>query len=603
MFQVGDRVGDYEIAAKLKAGGMATLFLGRRAGAAGFSRHVAIKVVHGHLAGDQAFVRMFLDEALLSARIHHPNVVHVEELGEADGTYFLVMEYVHGCALNQVLRALARQKRKLSPEMAVWIAIQVADGLHAAHEVSGDDGQLLGVVHRDVSPQNVLLAYKGHVKLIDFGIAKARGRAQQTATGSSIKGKLRYMSPEQAFGRAVDRTTDVYALAIVLWEMLTMRKMFDAENDFLLLDMVRAPTITPPSAYATGIPEALDKALLAALAPEAHDRPLSAKDFRRRLAEAMPAAMSLDAEALADLLSTLMSDDMDKERRSLPESLTGFPSRPMANLPKPIAQVGADDRDDIVHTVALDISDLAFADAEDGQSAPSNAGESAAGMAQVRAFRRTATSGGDAGGPPRTGGTLIQPASRTARLQIVTDTNAAAVLDMPAPSGRAPIRSVWIGGAIALVCAGIITAGIYARGSGNAHGATTPNAAGTTHSAAGGTATNIPPVPGTATGPSVVTPPNTPPAVVVGSNGAAGSTVTPPTPPPVVATNQATANSGERQGRRTTGRRDTTAQHTTSSTSGTTQNTGSQNTGSQAAGTNGMHTRMVNGVPIVQDDF
>jgi eukaryotic-like serine/threonine-protein kinase len=193
MFEVGEQVGDYQIVARLKSGGMATLFLGRRRGASGFAKHVAIKVIHPHLAEDPAFVRMFVDEALLSARIQHPNVVHVEELKRRDGKYFLVMEYVHGVALVQLLRTLGRKGRRLAPDLAVQIAARIADGLHAAHETRDPDGQTAGVVHRDVSPQNVLLAWAGHVKLIDFGVAKAHGRATHTI-GGSLKGKVRYMS-------------------------------------------------------------------------------------------------------------------------------------------------------------------------------------------------------------------------------------------------------------------------------------------------------------------------------------------------------------------------------------------------------------------------
>src|SRR5262245_54903562 len=168
---------------------MATLFLARRVGAAGFSRHVAIKVVHGHLANDPHFIGMFVDEAMLPARIQHPNVVHIEELGEAGGTYFLAMEYVHGAALSALLGELSKLRRRLSTPLAVFIAMRVLEGLHAAHELRDERGQKLEVVHRDVSPQNVLLSASGHVKLIDFGIAKARGQSQRTKTGL-LKGKL-----------------------------------------------------------------------------------------------------------------------------------------------------------------------------------------------------------------------------------------------------------------------------------------------------------------------------------------------------------------------------------------------------------------------------
>lgn len=313
----GDRVADYEIVARMKAGGMATLFLGRRTGASGFSKPVAIKVVHAHLADDPAFVEMFVDEALLCARIQHPNVVHVEELRESEGEHLLVMEYVAGCSLGQLLRALAKRQRRMTPELAVHVAIAVLDGLHAAHELKNDQGVPMEVVHRDVSPDNVLLAWQGHVKLIDFGVAKAMSRRTQTS-GSMLKGKIRYMSPEQAFGQAVDRRTDVYALAIVLWECLTMRRLFAGSGaDLELLEQVRNPTITPPSQLVSDLPPALDAILLKALARDAKDRYTSAREMRRALAEAMPRAAALDGADLSELLRAVMADEIEAQRKKL----------------------------------------------------------------------------------------------------------------------------------------------------------------------------------------------------------------------------------------------------------------------------------------------
>ncbi len=328
VLRVGETVGPYEILARLKAGGMATLFVGQKRGAAGFSRHVAIKVVHEHLQSDPDFVRMFVDEALLQARIHHPNVVHVEELGEAAvpggaiPVHYLVMEYVYGCSLAQMLDALARRDRRISPELAVHIAIQTLAGLHAAHELKDEKGHNLGVVHRDVSPQNVLLAYEGHVKLIDFGVAKARNRSQQT-TGASLKGKIRYMPPEQAMGvSAIDRRADVYALGIILWEMLTFRKLFHAKDDLVLLDQVRNPRVLPPSRLSKDVPPAVDAVVMKALAPKVEDRWATAQEFRRALAEAMPKAMLVDASNVADLLVAVMSEQMKKDREALPSQLS-----------------------------------------------------------------------------------------------------------------------------------------------------------------------------------------------------------------------------------------------------------------------------------------
>lgn len=322
VIQVGSKLRDYEIVAHLRVGGMATLFLGKRQGVSGFAKLVAIKVIHPHLAQDATFVRMFVDEALISARIDHPNVVHVEELGEVDGTKFLVMEYVHGASLSQLLGSLAKDSRRLAPELAVHIAVRVAEGLHAAHETVDDEGNLLNIVHRDVSPQNVLLSSRGHVKLIDFGIAKARGRAVQT-TSTSLKGKIGYMSPEQAYGRSLDRRSDIYALGVVLWEMLTVRRMFSGDDDFALLDQVRAPNVPPPSTYAPEVSPALDAAVMAALAPDVEKRVATAQDFRRLLAEALPSALTLDAQDLSSLLYAAVGEELESQRASIVGSSSG----------------------------------------------------------------------------------------------------------------------------------------------------------------------------------------------------------------------------------------------------------------------------------------
>ena len=336
MIDVGSKFRDYEIIAQLRVGGMAALYAGRRSGAAGFNRLVAIKVIHPHLSRDKNFVQMFVDEALISARIDHPNVVHVEELGETDGMYFLAMEYVHGASLSQLLSKLVKEGRRLKPELAVHIAARVAEGLHAAHETRDADGHMLGIVHRDVSPQNVLISSRGHVKLIDFGIAKARNRVQQE-TASSLKGKIGYMSPEQAYGRQIDRRTDLYALGVVLWEMLTTRRMFTAEDDFALLDLVREPNVPPPSHYNPAVPPELDAVVMKALARSPENRVQTGQEFRRLLAEAMPKALTLDVADLADLLFAMLGDSLEEERRQLAAVATSAPTgerTPIAaNLP------------------------------------------------------------------------------------------------------------------------------------------------------------------------------------------------------------------------------------------------------------------------------
>lgn len=304
----GQILAGYEILNHVTSGGMASLYLARRRGAAGFSKLVAIKVVHPHLAKEGKFVRMFLDEARLAARIQHPSVVSVEELLEDSGTYLMVMEFVHGCSLFQLIRKLASQGRRLSVDLTAWIAAQVADGLHAAHELRDDSAELLNVVHRDVSPQNILLSFAGHVKVIDFGIAKSRAQSDATRAGV-LRGKVGYMSPEQANGLKLDRRTDIYALGIVMWECLTSRRLFRAENEILQLDMVRAPKVLAPSEYAP-VPEALEEAVMDALRTDPEQRIATSKAFRDRILAARPQVGALHSSELAGLLETVMAEEI-----------------------------------------------------------------------------------------------------------------------------------------------------------------------------------------------------------------------------------------------------------------------------------------------------
>ena len=297
----GQRVGPYTVVSPLRAGGMATLYLARRIGPAGFARPVALKVVHAHLGRDPQFVRMFLDEALLCARIRHPNVVHVEELGEYEGAYYLAMEYVDGASLEDLFDCLCALGERLPPQLAVSIACSLLEGLHATHTLVGDAGEPLHVVHRDVSPSNTLIDRAGHVKLIDFGVAKARGRAVETSAGT-LKGKYAYMSPEQAYGRELDHRSDIYSLAVMLWEMLTMRPLFVADTDLALLELARAPSIPALAELMPDLPPALDQVLRQALSVDREARPATARQLRQMLLAAYPEARSVDPAELAALL-------------------------------------------------------------------------------------------------------------------------------------------------------------------------------------------------------------------------------------------------------------------------------------------------------------
>ncbi len=297
----GSTLGGYRILARLRAGAMGVLYLARRVGHAGFSRPVAIKVIHDHLAAEKRFSRMFVDEAILSARIDDPNVVRIEEFGQEGGRYYLVMEWVHGASLAQTIGVL-RKRGRIPLEHAVAIAMQIAGGLHGAHEATDEEGHPLGIVHRDVSPHNVLVSFKGTVRVIDFGIAKAKEVGGQTKTGA-LRGKLAYMPPEQArSARTVDRRADLYGVGLILWEMLTFRRVFDADTDLAILNQIRDPQILPPSALAPAVPKALDAVVMRLLANDPNDRPATGAAVQRALAEAMPAALLVLPGDLAQLM-------------------------------------------------------------------------------------------------------------------------------------------------------------------------------------------------------------------------------------------------------------------------------------------------------------
>ena len=310
-------LGAYEIVARLKAGGMAQVYLARRKGAAGFTRPVALKLIHPHLANEPEFVRMFVDEATLSARIEAPNVVHVEELGQLDGTWFQAMEYVHGASLAQVVQALRTAGRRCTPELAAHIVAEVAAGLHAAHETTDAAGAPLGIVHRDVSPQNVLVSYRGNVKVCDFGIAKAMHRAPHTES-DSLRGKIAYMAPEHAQGKSVDRRADVYALGVILWELLVLERLFVASHDLLLLERVRHPKIDRPSTRVADTPRALDDVVMKMLAVEPADRPQTAGELRRLLLDAVPGARHVESEDVAALMRAVMGTQIAEQASLLP---------------------------------------------------------------------------------------------------------------------------------------------------------------------------------------------------------------------------------------------------------------------------------------------
>ena len=303
---VGDaQLGRYRILAHLATGGMAEVFLAKASGIEGFERHVVIKCIHKEHARNESFVRMFLEEARLAAALHHHNIVQVHDIGEEDGEYFYAMEYVHGEDLRSLLMAVTKRDQQVPLEHVVSIISGAAAGLHYAHEQVGSDRKPLGLVHRDVSPSNIIVDFDGNVKVVDFGIAKAALRTDQTRSGV-LKGKVAYMSPEQCRGKPIDRRSDVYALGIVLYELTTARRLFKGDNDFMTMSTIVAGDIPLPSKRRKNLPPALEEIIMTALAKEPAERFQSAHELRRALdAFAASEALRVSATGLADYMLEL----------------------------------------------------------------------------------------------------------------------------------------------------------------------------------------------------------------------------------------------------------------------------------------------------------
>jgi serine/threonine-protein kinase len=281
--------GRYEILKPLAAGGMAMVHLGRALGVGGFERLVAIKLMHHHIAAEPEFVTMFLDEARLAARIRHPNVVPTLDVQESPDGLFLIMEYIEGASLHQILRTLGQRPGAVPLGVVLRVMLDMLAGLHCAHELLDDEGVPLSLVHRDVSPANVLLGTDGVARITDFGVARAEARLSSTR-GGQLKGKLPYMPPEQLMNDAIDRRADVYAAGALMWEVLIGRRLFQADSDGATLNLIMAgPSATPRQIDPT-IPEAIDQACMRALDKRREGRYASAADFSEALEQAAHAS-------------------------------------------------------------------------------------------------------------------------------------------------------------------------------------------------------------------------------------------------------------------------------------------------------------------------
>jgi serine/threonine-protein kinase len=287
-----------EVVARLSSGGMGEVLLARRVGAHGFEKLIAVKTIRADLVHAENVRRMFLDEARLVARLSHPCVAHVYDFGELDGALYLAMEYVPGIGLNRIIRKWARP---LPPLVAAKIAAQVCEGLHAAHELRDKDGRLLGVVHRDVTPQNLILGFDGRTRILDFGIALMRNREAPETEFGVVKGKPSYMAPEQIRHNVVDRRTDIYSVSVVLHELLTGRRLFPDDSILATAKAIERGKIDPPGRTIRDIPPALDEIVMKGLAKELDDRFRDAREMACALDEVVRTNKGQQLEEFVDV--------------------------------------------------------------------------------------------------------------------------------------------------------------------------------------------------------------------------------------------------------------------------------------------------------------
>jgi len=303
-------VGRYDILFPLASGGMASVYVGRLSGMAGFQRLVAIKVIHAHLAGEAAFVKMFLDEARLAAGIHHPNVGEIMEVGEDDGILFMVGELVMGQSLAEIYRRAGQNGVKIADDISAWIVSRVCLGLHAAHMLQDHTGAPLEIVHRDVSPRNILVSYDGFVKLIDFGVAHAHGRLSHTDAGT-LKGKIGYMPPEQIMGETVDLKGDVFSLGVVLYRMATGRVPFQGKSDGERIHKILKGDFASPRKVSPQLDPDLETIILRAMAREPAERYQSAAEMNADLEGFLRSrSATVGTLQMSELMKSLFEEDI-----------------------------------------------------------------------------------------------------------------------------------------------------------------------------------------------------------------------------------------------------------------------------------------------------
>ncbi|MBN9166098.1 MAG: serine/threonine protein kinase [Myxococcales bacterium] len=360
-------LGRFEVGAKIGGGGMATVYLGRDIREDGSEALVALKVIRDELANDEQFAAMFVDEAKILARLSHPNVIQTLEYGVTGQHRFIAMELLSGRTIADVWETLVEAKEAFDLGMAAWICARVAEGLHSAHELVDETGSPLSVIHRDVNPTNIFLTHSGEVKLIDFGLARARVRASKSADGI-VKGKIPYLAPEQAYGRPLDRRIDIYALGTTLWEMATMKRLFKRDTDIDTLKAISDAAVPDPRDQNPDFPESLWKIIDRALRRDRDERYATAEEMRTDL-DAFARASGPHAQKLAALVERLFPGGEARQAKWLRDAAAvRVPAATMAPpAPVPIASSSLledDDARSVPHLPARESKQTPLAEAK-----------------------------------------------------------------------------------------------------------------------------------------------------------------------------------------------------------------------------------------------
>ncbi len=311
--------GKYLLLDRINIGGMAEVWRGKTFGAGGFERLVAIKRILPNIAEDEEFISMFIDEAKISVQLAHANVAQIYELGQISNSYFIAMEYIPGKDMRAIFERCRKKGEPAPIPLSCYVVAKLCEGLDYAHRKKDGMGRDMNIVHRDVSPQNVLISYEGEVKVIDFGIAKAAGKATKTQAGI-LKGKFGYMSPEQIRGLPLDRRSDVFAIGVCLYEMLTGERLFVGDSDFSVLEKVRKAEVTPPSTYNRRVPEQLEKIVLKALARDVDTRYQYANELADDLQRFLITSDSIfSRKDLMQYMKSTFAEEVEREKMRLQE--------------------------------------------------------------------------------------------------------------------------------------------------------------------------------------------------------------------------------------------------------------------------------------------